>query len=421
MLMMGASLMATSNAGADPVVPAGRNAENGSSAPWPPVLPEVLLTAAGKKVATSEEWKMIRRPELQTLVQREIYGFLPKARPVRVAVTQTKDDALGGKATLRELSIRFPDLPETAPEIRVALWIPRQVERKPIPVVLAINYCGNANVSTDPAVTMYHDRYFSHPKDEGQRGSQAANWSVEQIIDRGYAFATFHESDIKADKNAWDDGLFPFLKEESIPEESQPATIALWAWGFHRCVDALSQQPDLDAGRIAIFGHSRRGKAALCAGAMDERIAIVIPHQSGTGGLALSRQNQQETVDRITRVFPHWFCPKFRTWAGREDQMPVDQHSVAALVAPRLLLDTEGSQDAWANFPSSLETLRAANPAWTVQGVNGVLDGGLAAHATDPAAKGRVVQIRLDEKHEVNPRFWKEICDALDRHERVGP
>lgn len=394
----------------------GTPAINWDAYPESRALPELLKLQNGAPVKTPEEWMHQRRPELKELIQREMFGYLPAPQPFTATVTKTVPDALAGKATLKEISLKFTQLPPEAPEIRLALWIPNRHPSGKVPVFLTLNYCGNANVTTDPQTTIHTDRYCSKKEWIGQRGGQADFWCVEQVIDRGYAFATYHESDTKADKNEWTDGLFPYLKSDQVPAGSQPATIALWTWGLLRCVDQLAQESQLDPRRICLLGHSRRGKTVLFAAAMDERIALVVPHQSGTGGMALSRENNQETVERINRVFPHWFCGEFKKFGGNEPRIPFDQHAVASLVAPRLLLDTEGDQDAWANFPRSLETLRAVNPVWKLLGKTGLVGSGLITSVAEiqRGKVGELLQLRLPEKHTLTNDFWTGILNYAD-------
>jgi len=172
---------------------------------------------------------------------------------------------------------------------------------------------------------------------------------------------------------------------------------------------------DVDSRHICVTGHSRRGKTALLAAALDERIALVVPHQSGTGGMALSRDSQQETVERINRV-PHWFNDTFTQFNDKVDRLPFDQHCVVALVAPRPLLDTEGAQDAWANFPRSLDALKAADPVYKLLGTPGLQGTGLVQD-NEPIVGpnfGTILQYRLNEKHTLNRAYWTKILDFAD-------
>ena len=141
-------------------------------------------------------------------------------------------------------------------------------------------------------------------------------------------------------------------------------TIAAWAWGIERAVDYLRSDKDIDKARIAVVGHSRLGKTALLAGAFDERIALVIPHQAGCGGTAPSRGTVGESVKRINTSFPYWFDATFKEFNDQPDRLPFDQNCLVALVAPRPVLFTNGVEDTWSNSKGQFEVLRAADAVY---------------------------------------------------------
>lgn len=380
-------------------------------------LPDLFVMMDGSHVKTTEDWYRKRRPELKLLFQHYMYGYMPE--PPGIESRKEVDDApiLDGKGTLRQVVISFKGLPEDAPKIHLALFLPKS--DKPVPAFLAMNKCGNQTVLDDPAI-LINDAAYVHKECPGPpesiRGKDKDFWCVPYLIERGYGFATYHESDIDPDMHDFTDGIHPCFTDLEGPKESAWGTIAAWAWGLHRCVDYLSTEPAIDKTRICVTGHSRRGKTALLAAAFDERIALVVPHQSGTGGSALSRENDQETIERINRVFPHWFNDEFVKFGDHENKLPIDQHLLMALVAPRALLDTAGLQDTWANYESSLRALRAAAPAWRFLGAIGMVGDGVLS---DPAKvsrenSGSLLQYRRDTKHTMDRGYWEAILDFAD-------
>ena len=109
-------------------------------------------------------------------------------------------------------------------------------------------------------------------------------------------------------------------------------------------MDYLVTDPAVDARRVAAVGHSRNGKTALLAAALDPRIAMAFPHQAGCGGTAPSRSKTGESVKAINDRFPHWFNDNFTQFNDHEDKLPFDQHCLMALCAPRPIFDTEGNR-----------------------------------------------------------------------------
>lgn len=378
-------------------------------------LPDVLTMFDGTLVMSKEQWLTKRRPELQRLFQHYMYGYLPPKPKIAATATKTVDGLCGGKVTLKEIEIRFTDLPDHAPRIHLALFLPANAKQR-VPVFLGLNKCGNAEAVDDPAVTI-DDAAWKHQNCPNPvRGNAVDFWCVEYLASRGYALATFHESNVDPDQHDFTDGIHPFYADEPAPPKSKPGTIAAWAWGLSRAVDYLVTDPQVDPKKVCLIGHSRRGKTALLAAAMDDRVALVVPHQSGTGGMALSRDSQQETVERINRAFPHWFADQFTEFDHDVERLPFDQHCLIALVAPRPLLDTEGAQDAWANFPRSLDALKAADVVYKLLGTPGLTGTGLVQDdesITGPNF-GTILQYRLNEKHTLNQRFWEKILDFAD-------
>jgi hypothetical protein len=400
-----------------------------SAADFPPIdqlkptagLPDVLTTLDGAKIATKERWETKRKPELKALFQHYMYGRMPP-KPVRQEFqTSEPRDCLDGKAELRDVTIHCLE-PRTGKPVQVILITPKGV--KSPPVFLGINFCGNHAVLDDPKVPLpagwVPDRCSgaeNHHATDAGRGSEADKWNADLIVSRGYALACFYHGDLDPDTPDMTDGIGPaFYKPgQEKPADDDASTIALWAWGFHRVVDYLTESPSLvDPKRIAIVGHSRNGKTALLAGAMDERIALVIPHQAGCGGTAPSRTDdpKAESVKRINTSFPHWFCGNFKKFNEHTDLLPFDQHCLVALCAPRPVLYSNAQEDQWANPNGQFELLRAATPVYELYGVEGLAKDAKPEIGT--LTKSRLGYFLRDGKHSMERRDWEVFLDFAD-------
>lgn len=279
-----------------------------------PALPDPLVMLDGRRVASRAQWFNERRPELRALFQHYMYDQLPpKPDQMKTKLLAEHHDFLGGKATLKLVTLETGS--GGAPRIDLMLVLPND-RRGPVPVFLAMNFCGNHALTDDPRVPLARGWLYNSCKGctnnaatEAARGGQIVDWPLSRIIERGYALAAFCSSDVDSDRKEISDGIYAWLARNN-PSENNPTnrgSIAAWAWGFHRCVDYLLTDRDVDARHIASVGHSRNGKTALLAAAFDERIALAIPHQAGCGGTAPSRGKIGESVQRINTAFPHWF------------------------------------------------------------------------------------------------------------------
>jgi hypothetical protein len=397
-------------------------------ADYPPVsdlkanaeLPDPLVTFSGKPVTDKRQWERERRPELRRLFQHYMYGYMP-APPKNVRGTVEREDrqALGGKATLREVTITFG--PAGTPPIHLLEVVPNR-RTKPAPVFLGIAFCGMQAVLNDPKIRLSDQWMFPNPgvlnnrATEASRGAAVDVWNVEQSIDRGYAVALFYNGDVDPDKNDFTDGVHPhFLRPGQTAHDPQDwGTVAAWAWGMHRVVDYLVTDKDIDRKKIAVVGHSRNGKASLVAAAFDDRIALAIPHQAGCGGTAPSRGKVGESVTRINTSFPHWFNSHFKEFNDRPELLPFDQHELVALVAPRPVLFSNAAEDEWANPKGQFEVLRAADKVYRFLGVEG-----LGAQEVPPM--GKLLDSRLGYfirpgKHSMTTEDWRAFLDFADRH-----
>ncbi len=390
--------------------------------PARPDLPDPLVMLDGRRVTTKDQWGKERRTELLRLFQHYMYGYLPEPAKITANVERTDPRALGGKATLKEVTISFG--PKGTPPIHLLLVVPN--ERKgPAPVFVGMNFCGNHAVLNDPAIRlptawMYPNRkgVKNNRATDAGRGTEIDTWALDQSIARGYAVATFYSGDVDPDQKDVREGVQPHLRKAGLLKSGadEGATIAVWAWGIHRAVDYLVTDQDLESKRIAVVGHSRLGKTALLAAAFDERIALAIPHQAGCGGTAPSRTKnpKAETVKRINTSFPHWFNARFKEFNDQVEKLPFDQHCLAALVAPRPLLYTNAQEDQWANPDGQFELLQAADPVYRLLGTDGLA----AKKMPEP---GKLIASTLGYsirpgRHSMTREDWKVFLDFADRH-----
>jgi hypothetical protein len=379
--------------------------------PSRPSLPDPLEMLDGRKVATAEQWRSERRPELKALFEHYMYGTAPAAPPsVKADVLFTDPKAFGGKATLREIKLSW-GVPTS---IYLLLATPN---KGPSPCVFGLNFNGNHAVLPEPKIRL-PDTWMRNKGNkalEEDRGKDVATWSVEASIDRGYAIGTFYNGDIDPDRHDWTDGIHPHYYK---PGQTQPgphewATIMAWAWGLQRVVDYLVTDPAVDARRLAVFGHSRNGKTALVAAAFDDRIALSIPHQAGCGGTAPSRSTVGESVAKINTAFPHWFNDTFVAFNDKTDRLPFDQHCLVAICAPRPVLYSNAQEDQWANPNGQFEMLKAATPVYRLLGAEG-LKADKPPAPGDPPTLSRLGYWLRPGKHSTTPEDWKVFLDFCD-------
>ena len=380
---------------------------------WPSVselpvrteTPDALTMFDGTIVTSKSEWLKKRRPELKQLFQHYEYGQFPAPRKISSHVELTDKTYLGGKATLKVVTIRFGQ-PE--PHIDLLLVTPNH-NRKPAPVFLGMNFGGIYAVVTNTSVPLPRSSPRRNAPAESQRGKQVDTWAIEQSIDRGYAVATLFCNDVEPDSADATNGVRELLFDRST------GTIAAWTWGLSRCVDYLVTNKAINKRRIFVVGHSRLGKTALVAAAFDDRIAMAIPLQSGTGGAAPSRGNEKsESVKRINTSFPHWFCDEFKKFNDQPERLPFDQNCLIAICAPRPVLLGCATEDVWANPHGQFEMLKAADKVYRLLGTDGL-------SATMMPPENQLIDSTLGYyirpgKHSMSTGDWKVFLDYADKH-----
>ncbi len=322
-------------------------------------LPDPFLMNDGHRVQNRRDWEA-RRSEIKEMLLYYEYGHpAPSAEVAAQELASRKVE--GSDATERQLLVTIGTGKKV--QYHLVLTVPSGTGR--FPVIIKGDLCWG----------------------------RLAPSMILAALSRGYVIAEFDRTEIapdSADRSIGVHALYP---------EYDWATIAAWAWGFHRTVEYLLGQRFIDPKRIAVTGHSRGGKAALLAGALDERIALTAPNGSGAGGAGCYRilGEKSEDLEAITHRFPFWFHPRLQEFVGHVDQLPFDQHFLRALVAPRALLSTEALGDLWANPMGTQVSYLAARQVYEF------LD----------AANRTGIHFR-EGKHEQNLADWTALLDFAD-------
>lgn len=380
-------------------------------------LPELLKCNDGTKVTTVEQWENIRKPELMEYFYSLEYGRTPSDKiAVSYETLAENPKALNGKATSKQIKFSFTGNGKTV-EANLLLLIPNHVEGK-APVIVGYNFKGNHSTTFEGDI-LYSSAFFKL-KGSGdadwRRGNQVSRWSYDRIIDRGYAIATMWYQDIYPDKEGSEQesvvALSPNYEADADKSDKWQA-IGAWAWGSSRIVDYLETQNKIDAQKIAIMGHSRLGKAALWAGVQDARFKVVISNNSGCGGAALAKRVYGENIARITKSFPHWFCPAFTSYANKEADLPFDQHQLLALVAPRSVYVASAAEDQWADPKGEFLSTYHAGPTYQLYGLQSLNSDDLPALDNPVMTPSVGYHIRTGD-HDVKDYDWIQYLDFCD-------
>lgn len=360
-------------------------------------LPDPLIMQDGRNVESVEMWTSERRPEVLELFREHVYGRAPLNQPadLRFETVGVTPGMMHGTTTRKRVDALFSG-PGGEARIKILMFVPE--DAKPASAFLLIGHRDADNYDPD-------------------RDLKSEFWPAEQIVARGYAAVTFFVGDVDPDEHdEFKNGVHGIFDEDVTPRSGDAwGTIGAWAWGASRVMDYLVTDPDINSKKVAVLGHSRGGKTALWCGAQDERFALTISNESGCTGAALSRRPVGETTKQINDRFPHWFCTNYWKYNDRESELPVDQHELIALMAPRLVYVASASLDTWADPEGEFLACVYANPVYALFGLTG-LPAAQFPPVDTPIHDGHIGYHVRTGKHNLTEYDWNQFMDFADKH-----
>ena len=371
--------------------------------PEPENVPELLVTEAGERVTTREQWEGTRRGEIAKFFHTYVYGRRPVERPPHLVFSAAEPDRtmMDGAALRKRIRIEYGGAYGTNSFVATA-FIPRHA-KGPVPAFVFI-------CNRDPAKNI-----------DPERKVKSGFWPAEEIVARGFAAIAFHNRDVTPDRYHGNRlGAFAaFEKDEGdyrYPYDLW-GVLSCWAWGASRVMDWIETEPLVDASRVAVIGHSRGGKTALVAAAEDPRFAMAVSSCSGCGGAKLRHIDLpgSEVNWRSIRARQFWYCQNYAEWANRDTEMPYDQHEWIALIAPRLVCIGSATDDPGAGPLGEYWSARLASPAWELYGRKGLVSAAWPKPET-PEQEGSISYHIRTGKHDLTPYDWGVYMDFAKKN-----
>ena len=381
-------------------------------------LPDPLKLDDGRTIQDVDEWESHQRQHLLKIFENQIYGQAPPLPASIASASQVvEESALDGLATRKQIVVQLLDR-VPSPTITIALYLPAKIS-KPVHTFLGLNFGGNHAIEGDERLLLSQGWLAHNDPDQLDRGSKSSRWSLKRIIERGYGLATIYHGDISTDLRAgYDNNIFSYFYRDgqTQPHSYEWGAIGAWAWGLRRAIDYLNQhEPSIN--QIMLIGHSRLGKAALWAAAQDQRVALVISNNSGCMGAAISRRAFGETVEAINTTFSRWLCQDFHQYNRREAYIPIDQHTLIALIAPRPVYIASVENDLWADPYGEFLGGYHANPVYHLYGKQGLpVDQQPPIH--QPVIGTMGYHIRSGD-HDVTDYDWGQFLNFADHHLKI--
>lgn len=401
-------------------------------------LPELLEFSDGRKVR-KKDWPE-RRQEILDMYQREMYGQMPPAPEAVICETFEEGITLGGFATRKQVRMWFKN-DKTGPTVDWLIVTPNHVEG-PYPTIMLLNYEGNQTVLKDEEIAVEPNWLRNdgsafiedHKSSEENRGMLITDpgrrniLPAHMLVAQGYAVVTACYGDISPDPTGADfaedgtplqkefayTGIFDLWGERDPERDDNTTSLAAWGWTLMRGMDMVEQDPELDQERVVLTGYSRLAKAALVAGAFDERFPVVVLNQTGGGGVPLHKRYFGENVEIMAKSFTHWYCPAYAKYSDNEAAMPFDQHMLLACFAPRALM-VQGFNDPWYDTKGEFLAVQAASPAWELLGEEGLPDVDWPEDYDKSAIGPKLAYYHRDQSHGIAAIDWVWMIEFADK------
>ena len=368
-------------------------------------IPELLTSLSGEKIDTAEKWEKFRREEVKSLLSEYIYGFRDIEKPENLYFKLKEETVFKGMRK-KEIICGFNDF-----SFPIDLYLPLNAD-KPLPAFLFI-------FTQNPQKNSKFDEkgnlvWVPENADEIRDGAHVI--PVKDVTDRGFAIALMPTRNVYPD---WQEhaefkqGVFAAYKHLKPRTNNSWAGISAWSWGAERVMDYFETDSDIDEKNVAVLGFSRGGKAALWTAACDERFKLSVSDNSGCAGAAMHRGKQGEHIKDIN--ISDWFCDNYHGFDDNEEMLPVDQHMLLSLIAPRYVYVTSSKDDLWSDPAAEYLSCKLASPAFELYGVKGLVCDEEEPPFEKPCMDGHIAYHMKWGEHSLGTYDWEKAMDYFEK------
>lgn len=355
------------------------------------------------------DWICRRRKEIIREYEEIMFGKVPpRPESVRFEITREKKSVFDGLGLRREVTIHLEN--NGCFHEADALWYLPEQPSANIPVIVGLNFHGNATVTNETDLPL-DSMDITH-------GQEADRWQIPMLLKAGFSVITAPRNSFFPDhENGRPNSIFALYHPESelTQEHREYTAISAWAFAYSLLLELALTEDRVDPRRIWAHGHSRLGKTALWAGANDLRFAGIVSNDSGCCGASLFREKHPDAETIAKFAFHWWVRDKLDSYASCVDAPPLDQHFLTALTAPRPLLIASASEDVWADAFNEFRCARATSAVYKLFGADGIGD----AHfppVNEPLYGDRLGYYQRQGPHGVTKKDWEFVLEFIRRN-----